>query len=276
MIAFNFDYYKPDTVEGALRKFVESSSGGKTVLYYGGGTEIVSFARKNDILVDAVIDIKGIPECNVFGVRGEELVVGAALTLTSISESRIFPLFSDTSRFAADHTIRNKITLGGNICGRIIYREAVLALLVSDSTAVIAGKEGIRFEAINEAFNKRLQLDKGEFLVQVRIPREFFNLPHVAVKKTKISRVGYPIVSAAAIKKDEKIRIALSGALPYPFRSKEVEEALNDRRFPVEVRVENAVKSFPDKIMGGVTASPGYREFVTKNTLISIINSLEA
>ena len=42
MITFDFDYYKPDSVEQAVKIFKDLSERGKTVIYYAGGTEIIS------------------------------------------------------------------------------------------------------------------------------------------------------------------------------------------------------------------------------------------
>lgn len=275
MISFNFKYYKPDTIQEAVSIYREFDSKNKKVLYYGGGTEIISFGRKNDIYADAVIDIKNIKECWVMGVSDNELYIGAGITLTEISESEVFPLLSKVAGFAADHTIRNKITLGGNICGKIIYREAVLPFLVSDSTAVIAGYSGIRRVPLNEIFNKNLQLERGELLVQLITDLKYLDLPYTAVKKTKISKIDYPIVSVAALKNDDYIQIALSGVLPYPFRSYETERAINDKSMSINTRVEDAVRTFKNEIMNGITASSEYREFVTKNTIADIITELE-
>jgi CO/xanthine dehydrogenase FAD-binding subunit len=275
MLSFNFKYYRPDTIEEALSIYREYDSKDKKVLYYGGGTEIISFGRKNDIYADAVIDIKGIRECSALYISDSEFYAGAAVTLTELSESMYLPLLSKAAGFAADHTVRNKITLGGNICGRIIYREAVLPFLVSNSFAVIAGNNGLKRIPINDVFNKTLRLQRGELLVRLETDKEYLNLPYAAVKKTKISKIDYPIVSVSALKKDDQVQIALSGALSYPFRSYEVERALNDKNMPIEERVENAVSTFKDEIMSGITASSGYREFVVKNTLIDIVAELE-
>ena len=136
-------------------------------LYYSGGTEIITMARRNDIFTKAVIDIKGIPECNVFEIRGNQLVIGAAVTLTHIAENKLVPFLSKTANFPADHTARNMITVGGNICGKIIYKEAILGHLIADSNAIIYGEKGKRIVPINQAFNQRLQLEKGELLFQL-------------------------------------------------------------------------------------------------------------
>lgn len=106
----------------AVDIYTRLCSEGKQPLYYGGGTEIISMARTHNIYTDAVIDIKGIPECNQQIYENSKLTIGSAVTLTNIAESNFFPLLSLTVERIADHTIQDKITLGGNIAGAIIYR----------------------------------------------------------------------------------------------------------------------------------------------------------
>uniref|UniRef100_UPI00201BE8A7 FAD binding domain-containing protein n=1 Tax=Bacillus cereus TaxID=1396 RepID=UPI00201BE8A7 len=84
-----------------------------------------------------------------------------------LEEENPFPLLSKTVSEIADRTTRNKISLGGNICGGIYYREAVLPLLISDSLIGIAGRAGIHYRPINKVFNKEIQLQEGDFLFHV-------------------------------------------------------------------------------------------------------------
>jgi len=144
MIPFDFEYYKPTSAREAVSLFNTLNSQGKKPVYYGGGTEIISFSRLYQLYPKAVIDIKGIPECNVLEFQNDHLIIGAAVTLTQIQESNFYPLLSWCGGRVADHTIRNKITLGGNICAKIPYRESILAFLVSDCEVVIEGVNGAR------------------------------------------------------------------------------------------------------------------------------------
>lgn len=275
MISFDFEYYKPSTIMEAVKTFGILSIQGKEPLYYSGGTEIISMARRGDIFTKAVIDIKGIPECNAFQLQNGNLVTGVALTLTQLEEANIFPLLGRAASKAADHTVRNKLTLGGNICGKIIFREAVLPLLLSDSQVVLVGERGVRVVQINQAFNKTLQLEKGELLVQIITDISYSYLPFVSVKKTKMEKVDYPLISIDALKKDSQVRIAFSGVCPFPFRSPKIEEDINNRQVPVEMRVNNAVSHLPAPISNNIEGSAEYREFVLKNTLTDIITELE-
>jgi len=191
MITFDFDYYKPDSVEQAVKIFKDLSEQGKTVMYYAGGTEIISRARLNKIRFDAVIDIKGIPECNVLEFRNNKLVIGAAVTLTIISDSKLYPFLSAICRRSANHTARGKITIGGNICGKTPYKEAVLPLIFSESDVVIAGANGYRIQPIKQVFNNDLLLSKGEFLVQIMVDKKYTDLPYANSNKIKHERIAH-------------------------------------------------------------------------------------
>jgi xanthine dehydrogenase molybdenum-binding subunit len=194
--------------------------------------------------------------------------------LTQISEENLFPLLSEVSRGVADHTIRDKITLGGNICGKIIYREAVLPFLLCNSTAVIAGKKGLRKVQMMEAFEQKLKLDKGEFLVQLITDSSFLELPHMSIKKTRQEEIDYPLITVSALLKDNQVRIAFSGVLPYPFRSLMAEDILNDRSLPIASRIDQGIESLPQPVMGGLSGSPEYRTFVLKNIIYDIMTEL--
>lgn len=274
MISFDFEYYKPTSVAEAVRTFQELDAQGKKTVYYAGGTEIISLARLNQVVVDAVIDIKEIPECNVFQFVGDKLLIGAAKTLNELREVNLFPLLREILRKAADHTSRNKITLGGNICGTIFYRESVLPFLLSDSQLLIAGEEGLKTVSIHEVFDKEIQLKKGEFLVQVITNKEDTELPYATIKKTKISQVEYPLVTVAAVKKDQRVRVAFSGVCAFPFRSLQIEADVNDMSSSVEQRIDHALQHLPTPALDDIRASKEYRAFVLRNTLADSLKML--
>ncbi|WP_458412973.1 FAD binding domain-containing protein [Schinkia sp. CFF1] len=275
MIPFDFEYYRPDTIQDAMKIYQKIKGEGKVAIFYNGGTEFITFARLNMIIADAVIDIKGIPECNVLEIQNEQLVIGVAISLTKISESNIFPLLGQGVKKIADHTSRNKITLGGNMNSRLIYRESILPLLITEAKVKIVGEEGESILPIQDIFDKELKLTEGQLLLQILVDSSYLDLPFFSLKKTKMSKVGYPIVSIAAIIKDQKLRFAISGACDYPFRSVEVEAALNDTSLKKEERVNQAISLFPAAIIDDLLGSKEYREFVLKNTLIEALDTLE-
>ncbi len=276
MIPFNFDYYRPDTIDEAVSAYLELDSANREPVYYSGGSEIISMARVNNMHTNAVIDLKAIPECNVLEFRGDRLVIGSSVTLSRISEENPFPLLSKACGRIADHTMQCRITIGGNLCGTIIYREASLPLLLSDCEVIVTSGGTLRKLPVKEVFGERLLLPRGEFIVQFVIDSEYVSLPFVHVKKTKNEKIDYPLISLAALRKDDRIRLALSGMCPFPFRSPEMEECLNDRNDSWGVRIDKALGRLPAPGLNDISGSDGYRRFVLKNTLLNTLKTLEA
>ncbi|MBI6872162.1 FAD binding domain-containing protein [Clostridium aciditolerans] len=275
MIPFDFEYYKPETFEEAVQLYIELNSKGKKPLYYGGGTEIISMARAHNVYTEAIIDIKGIPECNVQELRDNKLIIGSSVTLTQIAEANLFPLLGLTVQRIADHTIQDKITLGGNIAGTIIYREAVLPLLISNSEVVIANSSGIKQILLSDIFDKRIQLSDEEFIVSVLIDSRFLSLPYLHVKRTKSDKIDYPLITLTALKDNNRINIAFSGVCDYPFRSSLIEDYLNDDSLQNNMRINNIIDNIPDSILSDLAGSADFRKFMLQKMLIEVLEKLE-
>jgi CO/xanthine dehydrogenase FAD-binding subunit len=276
MIPFDFEYYRPESVTEAVKTYEILATQDKKVLFYSGGTEFITFSRLNQLDAEAIIDLKGIPDCHQLELQGEHLVIGAAVSLNKITESQLFPLLGQTVRNVADHTSRNKITIGGNILSRFIYREGVLPLLLTEAKVKLAGSSGERVVPLKVVFDQQMNISLGQFLVHIQVPKACLDLPFVSIKKTRMSKVGYPIVSIAALVKDKKIRAALSGVCEYPFRSPDIEATLNDSSLSKEEKIDKALGQLPEAIIDDLQASRDYREFLLKNTLLETIEALEA
>ena len=274
MIAFDFDYYEPETIEEAIELFRNIKNDGKIPRYLSGGTEIITLGRLNLIKPDAVIDIKKIPECNQFKFDDQYLILGAALRLNDFDQNHSFPLLSSVTKEIADHTSNNSITLGGNICGQIYYREAVLPFLLADSICITATSSGLHKKNINEMFNQQLLMKDGELLVSLATHKVELKLKAVSIKIRQQWNTGYPLVTVAALKKDGFIRVAFSGVCPFPFRSKSMETILNNHSLSIEKRIGEALQIIPGSILNDVEGSKEYRLFVLKNTLSTILNEL--
>ncbi|WP_419954734.1 FAD binding domain-containing protein [Neobacillus niacini] len=275
MLSFDFDYYRPKTLQEAVGLFQNADRNGKKPMYISGATELLTLGRINLAFTEAAIDLKDIVEGNVMQFEQGYLVLGANLTLTKIEEANLFPLLTNTSSNIADHTARGKITLGGNICGQIFYREAVLPFLLADSQVVIVGPEGVTVKPINEIFNKQLKLKKGEFLIQVATDDRYIHAPFISIKRRQQWETGYPLITVAALKIDGEVRTALSGLCPFPFRSKKMEAALNNHELSVKARIQSALAEVPSPILNDVEGSSEYRLFVLQNLLEDVLGAFD-
>lgn len=275
MIPFNFIYCRPESLKEVADIFCRLKDEGKNPLYYGGGSEIITMSRAGAIHPGAVIDIKNIPECTILNIDNDWLNIGACCTLNQVKESKLFPLLGLAIGRIADHTNQCRTTLGGNLCGTIIYRESSLPLLLSDAEITFNGKSGLRTEALETVFNKKIQMNPDEFIVNIHVPKWSLNAKHFHIKRTRNEKIDYPLVSVAAIIKDNYLRTAFSGICSYPFRSKQIEAILNDKSKPCSERVHKAAELLPEPPHSDGEGSGEYRLFVFKNTLQALLEEWE-
>ena len=271
MIPFDFIYCRPSTLTEAQEAYVQLQDQGMHPLYYAGGSEIITMSRAGSIKPGAVIDIKGIPECLLLSKDHGGLHIGSACTLNQIKESKLFPLLTLSCGRIADHTNQCRITLGGNLCGTILYRETSLPLLLSDATLTLLGDHGLRTVPFHSIFQGRMQLEPGELIVQLHIPLWALQAPYVHVKRTTNEKIDYPLVGMAAIRKKNELRVAFSGVCSYPFRSLEMEAVLNDPSLPCAIRAKKAAEFLPEPAYGDVEGSGEYRIFVFKNMVHTLL-----
>ncbi|MFP4345472.1 MAG: FAD binding domain-containing protein [Anaerolineales bacterium] len=273
MIPINFVYVRPGSLEEAVEAYMQALEEGRSPEYYAGGTEVVSYTRELKIEPDVVIDLKVLPELGVQAVEGGEYVFGACLTLNELVEGGRFPLLSRAAQIV-DHTIRNRLTLGGNIAGRLPYRETVLPFLLSEARVRLYGPAGERVVPLSEVFDKRLQLEPGELLVQLLVAPGFTEAPWFYRRRTKKGRLDYPIVTAAFLEWEGALRMATSGVYGFPLRSAEAEAVLNEGALEVGERAARVVDAVPFKVFDDLRASAAYRRALTEKAIGEALRAL--
>ena len=136
-------------------------------------------------------------------------------------------------RGIADRTVRNRLTLGGNLAGLLPYREAALPLLLADATVLTVApgaddRPPVRQERpLRAIFDKRLVLAPGELVLSFCVPLDAPEWPWSHYRRTRTGEVDYPLATVAMVHDGAGIRFAVSGAHPYPFRSDAVDALLS-------------------------------------------------
>jgi CO/xanthine dehydrogenase FAD-binding subunit len=276
VIPFDFIYCRPSSLQEAVETWWKLQAEGKNALYFAGGSETITLCRAGAIHPDAVIDIKSIPELTKMALDRTSLHIGAACTLNQIKESNEFKLLGLACGRIADHTNQCRITLAGNLCGTIIYRETSLPLLCCDASVTLFGPDGERTLPLQNIFREGIKLFPGELVTLVHIPLWASEAPYAHIKKAANEKIDYPLVSMAALKKDGVLRSAFSGICPYPFRSAEIEAALNDKALSLTERAEKAAELLPAPPVCDAEASGEYRLFVFKNTICELLEGFES
>lgn len=275
MITHDVALFKPESVAEAAEIFAECKERKLTPRYYSGGSEVVTMARDGKLRPGALIDLKELPEAAGVTDTGGERRYGANLRLSELVDGGSWPLLGLAAGAIADRTVRNTITLGGNICGLLPYREAVLPFLLVDTVAEVGGATGVREVPLSEVFDKRIRLKEGEFLLALRVPKAATEAESFYRRRQKDSRVDYPLVTLAALSYDGTHRFAASGAFSAPLRLEEAEEAISGATGPAEERARQAVGAITTAFRGDFRGTAEYRQAMLELALAEAIEAFE-
>jgi xanthine dehydrogenase molybdenum-binding subunit len=206
----DFDYYRPSTVKEAYDQFMSLNS--RKVFYHAGGTELVTSFRKGQIQAEAIIDVKAIQSMQSIET-GERITIGACVSLNRVIDTDI-GILKDVLSKIGDHTVRNAITVGGNICGRLPFREAILPLLALDAKLTVYTENQMKEIPVDQIFDKRLKLKQGDLLVAIQF--EHKDMPYDFTRITESTEVDYPVLSMLIAKQNSGYFIGVSGLSSVP------------------------------------------------------------
>ena len=231
------EYHRPRDQAQAIEIL---SRYGKRARVIAGGTDILPLrpgVKKSDS-IRHLVDISNLG-LNYIKKDHDRIRIGAATNINTIGAS---PLFSSgpyqaLSEAAGAHstaTIKNRATVGGNLCSASPLADLVLPLLVMEAILVATGPNGEREIPIESFFKgaNYMALDSDEVLLEIRIPQ---CPPKAGTAFVKLRRqqtaIDMAVVNTAAfltcIKgRCEVARIALGAVAPISFRAKKAESVL--------------------------------------------------
>ena len=278
MIYHDLKYYQPETMEEAIRAWNEAQTEGLKPRYLSGGTEVVTLARDGKQTPGALIDLKRIPETHGISAVDGSVRYGSSIPLTTLSdepERSRFPLLAHAAGAVADRTIRNSITLGGNIAGMLPYREAVLPFILFEAIFEFVTSDGSDGVSVNrvaaaEAFKSRLLVPEGGFLSAVLIPAAALDAPWAYRRRTRDARVDYPLVTVCGGRVGDTVRLAVSGAFNGP-----VTGTVADGR-TLEDRLVATLESFTMKYRNDMRGSAEYRRSLLTLLATEIVEEMES
>ena len=165
-------YAKPGTVAEAL-ELLAADDGARAL---AGGQTLVNVMKARAGSPDALIDLNGLAELKGIELGGDgTLEIGAMATYTDIiesSEARARPILGEVCAQIADAQVRNRGTIGGNICTNDPTNHLPPLLAALGARMTIAGADGERTVASDEFFLGVYMsaVGAGELLTKISIP----------------------------------------------------------------------------------------------------------
>ena len=225
-----FDLLRPRTLVGAL----EALNTLELAQPIAGGTDLIPTFRDLGCKPKYLIDLSLIQELS--GIHEEEgfLNIGATTTHSQILSSKLVEekvkALHEACRWIGSVQIRNRGTIGGNICNASPAADTATPLLVHAAEAHIASLNDTRWIPIQDMFAgpKVTVLEPNELLIELR-------LPIVNGAGSSFHRIGrrkgftLSVVNTAAyLERDsdkvKEIRIALGSIAPTPLTVQRLDE----------------------------------------------------
>jgi carbon-monoxide dehydrogenase medium subunit len=213
MLLSEVGYARPATLEQALGVLAENP--GARAL--AGGQTLINVMKARAASPDVLVDLWGIPELSGIELGSDgTLEIGPMTTyaeLSSSAEARARPILGEVCAQIADVQVRNRGTIGGNVCASDPTNHLPPLLVALEAELTVTGADGERAVPAREFFLGvyMTAVGPGELLTKVRVPPGrsdgFASVP--------IGKDGTCIVNAAA-SLNGGLRIALGcvGAVP--------------------------------------------------------------
>jgi xanthine dehydrogenase FAD-binding subunit len=227
--------YRPLSLEEALEIASE-----RIVTPLAGGTDLMvhhrSWAGLSPRFENPVLFIGHLEELK--GLRRDRAVlrIGASSTLSTLGENRdVPPLLRTSLQQIAGPSIRNRATIGGNVCNASPAADSVPALYVLNAQALLAQKEGRRTVSVQKLVQGpgKTCLAGEELLTHLLVPKEPFDVYFFRKVGTRAAYSCAKLSMAAAARtrggRVQEFRLALGAVAPTVIRSAEAEKLVQGK-----------------------------------------------
>ncbi len=279
----SFDYIRPDNMDDVIAALKENDN----PYLIAGGTDLLIGMKNNAVRPQCIIDLKGIPHLNSIEYENG-FRIGALSTIRDIEVSKSIlekiPALSDAAGTLGSIQIRNRATIGGNLCHGSPAADMAVILLAMNCEVKIATGNGAKTIGLDKFFTgpNRTVLNRNEVLSQIIIPKEIeqfkgIYLKHGPRKAMDIGIVNIAILLDADVSSGfcNQIMIALGAVAPRPIRAKKAEALLNGNELnPAVIQKAAEAASNETTPITDFRASAGYRKDLVKNLVAKGIHQI--
>ncbi|NLF11456.1 MAG: xanthine dehydrogenase family protein subunit M [Anaerolineaceae bacterium] len=232
----SFDYLRAATASQVVELLQEHGAEARLLM---GGTDLFPGLREGRLRPRLVVDVKGVPGLREVRYAPEDgLTVGAAVTMNELVRHpdvrAHYPLLALAAGSVASYQIRNRATIGGNVCNASPCADTSPAALVLEASLNLHGPGGERRVPAGEFFlgPGRTVLQAGEFLTAIHFPPPH---PGAVARYRKLGRCRSGDLSLVAVAllayadgtpSGYEFRLGLGSVAPTPIRAREAEAHL--------------------------------------------------
>ena len=223
MLLREVEYARPASVEEAVRLLTEHD--GARAL--AGGQTLINVMKARAASPDVLVDLNDLEELKGIDLGTDGTVtIGAMATYSEImvsAEARARPILGEVCAQIADVQVRNRGTIGGNVCSNDPTNHLPPLMVALEATMHILGQDGERAVPAEEFFLGvyMTAAGTGELLTKVTVPPGKSD----GFASVAIGTDGTCIVSAAAsVNRATRIALGCVDAVPVLLQPDSAEE----------------------------------------------------
>jgi len=241
----SFDYVRAGALDEVPRLLEEHGEAARLLM---GGTDLFVRMRDGFIRPQIVVDVKHLPGMRDIAYDEEAgLTIGAAATMNEVARhpdvQAHYPLLAEAANSVASYQLRNRATLGGNLCNGSPAADTAPATLLLEGRIILygpnpstsSGRCREREVPADEFFlgPGETAIRAGEVMTAIRFPilpagsaGKYLKLGRNKAGDLAIAGVavfGFPNGTTPS---GYHFRIGLASVAPVPLRAREAEEVL--------------------------------------------------
>lgn len=228
-----FKYFKPQNIQEAF-DIIQKEGG--SVRFLAGGTDLLVRLKSRHIVPDVVVDLKAIDEINQ-GIRTDEqtITIGSLTTFSKVSTDPIIlghlPALADAASEVGSVQIRNRATIGGNICNASPAADSLPPLFIYDAKVRLLKRGAERLIPIGEFLlgPGKTALEQGELLAGLVIPVPAADQMASFTRLTRRRGADLATINLCCqVYRGGQTRFAVGAAAPVPFIVEDSSALLSD------------------------------------------------
>ena len=227
MLLREVEYARPATIDEAVS--VLAAHDGARAL--AGGQTLINVMKQRAATPEVLVDLADLDELREIGFSSDGMLeIGAMVTCTQLQGSSEVdvarPILAEVAGTIADVQVRNRGTIGGNVCVSDPTNHFPPLLVALDATFTIRGQGGERTVSADDFFVGvyMTAVGEGELLTAINVPASSGAGDGYA--GLTIGAHGTYIVNAAATVSDGGVRVAIGCVAASPVRATAMEERL--------------------------------------------------
>ncbi len=269
-----FEYHSPESLEETTALLSQKKTDMKIL---AGGTDLVNGIRRRVLSPSSLVSLKKVSSLRYLSLdRGHrELRVGSMTTLTELATSPLIiqnvPILAEAAGQVGSVQIRNRGTIGGNICNASPAADTIPPLLVLQGKVKILAPGGTRVVPMEELFLApgKTVLRADEIVTEIQIPLPPEGSKGAYIKQGIRKAMDIAIIGVAVLlvftpsKRDvcRDVRIALGSVAPTPIRAFHAEQRMKGKSLRDDVIRETAREAGNEiRPISDIRASAEYRK----------------